>query len=193
MKSNGLRDLRSLRGWTQERAAAEAGMSLGGYRKLEYGERELKQSIIARLARIFDATEEQILGSPESRITQVPLVGYVGAGAEAHYYTKGDNPDTFVDAPDGATPSTVAVEIRGTSLGELFDRWIVIYDDVRSPVTADLLGRLCVVGLPDDRVLVKLIRKSKTAGLYHLLSNTEPPILDQEVEWAARVKSMHPR
>jgi phage repressor protein C with HTH and peptisase S24 domain len=121
----------------------------------------------------------------------IPLVGYVGAGAEAHFLEAGEL--GRVEAPDGSTDTTVAVEIRGDSLGPLFDRWLVAYDDVRRPVTADLVGRLCVVGLDDGRVMVKKIRRSKSRGLFHLISNTEAPILDVAIEWAARVKNMVPR
>lgn len=124
---------------------------------------------------------------------EVPLVGYVGAGAVAHYYAQADSGLGMVPAPEGATDTTVAVEVRGDSLGALFEHWLVFYDEVRSPVTPDMIGRLCVVGLPDDRVLVKKIQRSRTPGLFHLLSNTEGPILDQEVAWAARVRSMMPR
>lgn len=126
-------------------------------------------------------------------LREVPLVGYVGAGAAAHYYANGDDGLGLVPAPEGATKETVAVEIRGESLGALFEHWLVYYDEVRSPVTHDMIGRLCVVGLPDDRVLVKKIQRSRAPGLYHLLSNTEAPILDQEIMWAAKVRSMQPR
>jgi hypothetical protein len=40
-------------------------------------------------------------------------------------------------ARDASTDSTVAVEIRGESLGSFFDRWIVFYHDVRRLVRAD--------------------------------------------------------
>ena len=123
----------------------------------------------------------------------VKVKGYVGAGAEAHYYNVAQGDLDEVPAPDGSTADTVAVEIRGDSLGSLFDRWIVFYDDVRRPVTGDLVGKLCVVGLPDDRVLVKKIRRGSEDGLYHLLSEREDPIRDVEIEWAARVKNMVPR
>lgn len=137
---------------------------------------------------------EQVLGTPElenSMPATVKLVGYVGAGAAAHFYDPADL--GTVPAPDGATEDTVAMEIRGDSLGALFEHWLVYYDEVRSPITTDMIGRLCVVGLPDDRVLVKKIQRSRTQGLFHLLSNTEGPILDQEVLWGARVRSMVPR
>lgn len=121
------------------------------------------------------------------------VVGYVGAGAEAHFYAVSQGDLDEVPAPDGATPDTVAVEIRGDSLGSLFNRWLVFYDQVRSPVTSDQIGRVCVVGLPDDRVLVKLLRRGSKKGLFRLVSEREPPIDDTEVAWAARVKNMVPR
>lgn len=114
----------------------------------------------------------------------VRLIGYVAAGKAN--FLEGELDE--IPAP-ATTPDTVAVEIRGNSLGELFDRWRVFYDDVRSPVTADLYGRVCVVGLDDERVLIKKI-KYKGNGLFDLLSNTEEPIESVSVVWAARVKQM---
>lgn len=131
------------------------------------------------------------LGAPSD--IEVPLVGFVGAGATAHFYIPGQDEIDRVHAPKDATPRTVAVQIRGESLGPLFDTWLCYYDDVRSPVTHDMIGVLCVVGLNDDRVLIKRIRRSKTPGLFHLESNTEPTILDVEIAWAAKVKSIEPR
>lgn len=122
----------------------------------------------------------------------VRVVGYVGAGAAAHYYAVAQGDLDEVPAPEGATADTVAVEIRGNSLGELFDRWLVFYDQVRRPVTPDLIGRLCVVGLADERVLVKKLRRGRD-GLFDLFSNTEEPIRGVAVEWAARVLNMAPR
>lgn len=124
----------------------------------------------------------------------VPLVGYVGAGAEAHFYALGSGELDRVPAPDGATADTVGVEVRGESLGALFQHWVVYYDEVRSPVTPDMHGKLCVIGLANDKVLVKQIKPSKGApGFYDLLSNTEEPMKTVAIMWAAKVKSMVPR
>lgn len=139
------------------------------------------------------AYDELVDTAPLTPRSEVPLVGYVGAGAVAHYYATADDGLGTAPAPEGATETTVAVEVRGESLGALFEHWLVYYDDVRSPITHDMIGRLCVVGLPDDRILVKKIKRSKTAGLFHLLSNIEEPMFDQELLWGARVKSMMPR
>lgn len=126
------------------------------------------------------------------KLDTVPLVGKVAAGAKMIFF-----PDTGewarVPAPEDVNEHTVAVEIEGTSLGPLFDKWLVYYDRVERPITKGLIGKLCVVGLPDGSILVKLVRPAKSKGLFHLYSNTEDPILDAEIEWAARVKSMVPR
>ncbi len=184
-----IRELRLERKLSLEEVAFDVGISVSQLSRIERDEREAKASELQRLAEKLDVGIAELFRAPE----EVPLVGYVGAGAEAHFYGTADDPDETVPAPDGATPSTVAVEIRGESLGALFDRWLVFYDDRREPVTQDLMGRLCIIGLADDRVLVKKLRPSRTNGLYHLLSNTEEPILDTAVEWAARVKIMVPR
>jgi hypothetical protein len=122
-----------------------------------------------------------------------PLVGYVGAGSRTHLFSEGQGPMGRVAAPDDATEQTVAVEIRGDSLGAFFRGWLVFYDDRREPVTPDLHHKLCIVGLKDGRILIKKVQPSRTMGLFHLLSHTEEPLMDQEVTWAAAVTSMRPQ
>ena len=169
--------------------AAALGRSIdrAAINKIYKGTRKLSADEMIELARLT-GTDVPEVGLQRT----VPLVGYVSAGALSYFHNS-DGPIDEIPAPDDCTPETVAAEIRGDSLGSLFDRWLVFYDEVRSPLTPDLVGRLCVVGLADDRVMVKKIERSKTPGLYHLLSNTEAPILDVEILWAARVKNMVPR
>lgn len=124
----------------------------------------------------------------------VPLLGYVRAGAAAHFYAAAPDPLEWVPNIKDQTRDTAALQIQGESLGSFFDQWLVYYDEIRSPVTPDLIGKLCVVGLMDDRVVIKKIKRAKTDGLYNLLSNEgKEDILDVEIVWAARVKHMTPR
>lgn len=149
----------------------------------------LKGTTQEAISEAFSASVSDMFGAT----TTVPVVGYVQAGAEAVLYAAGQGPFDYVTAPEGSTDHTVAVEIRGQSLGEFFEEWLVFYDDVRSPVTPDLFNQLCVVGLPDGRILVKKVKPSKTEGFYHLASQTEGTMTDQEIMWAAKVKSLTPR
>jgi transcriptional regulator with XRE-family HTH domain len=155
--------------------------------KMHKGTRNLSADEMLALARITGVTIPEGSGP----IT-VPLIGYVAAGAVAHFF---DDQGEFdqVEAPPGANNDTRAVEIRGDSLGSIFDRWLVFYDERRSPITSDLVGKLCVVGLDDGRIMIKRIRRSKTPGLFHLESNVEATITDVSIEWAAMVKNMVPR
>jgi len=202
--------VRMAAGFKSARAAAlENGWSESTYRAHEGGTRTIGQDDAERYAHRFQAegvkvTAQHILfGDPviaregitriAARLKTIPLVGYVGAGSEAHFYSVNRGALDEVLAPQDGSSNTVAVEIRGNSLGKLFDRWLVFYDDFRRPITPDLIGQLCVVGLADDRVLVKKIQLGKKEGLFRLASEREPEIRDVAIDWAARVKSMVPR
>lgn len=124
----------------------------------------------------------------------VRVAGYVGASGEAVYYRFSDDQFEYVEAPAGATDQTIAAEIRGGSLGNAFKSWLVFYQDIRSPITPDLFNQLCVVGLADDRILVKIVKREKD-GSFTLESNAniEQPIKNAEIEWASLVINMRPR
>jgi hypothetical protein len=127
---------------------------------------------------------------PDPAIPRVLVMGYVGAGSTAHFYDVDQGNLDEVTPPEGSTPSTIAVEIRGESLGTVFNHWLVFYDNIHRPVTPELIGELCVVGLADGRILIKQLQRGKTKGLFNLISSNDKPILDVELEWAARVDSI---
>jgi transcriptional regulator with XRE-family HTH domain len=189
-----VRDARKKAGLTATELAQRSGRSSSGIRAIENGQNGLRPDVAEVLAPILKTTPEYLLtGRGAASVRMVEVVGYVGAGSEAHFYDVSQGGLAEVPAPENATDRTVAAEVRGESLGPFFDHWLVFYDDVRSPVTEDLIGHLCVVGLLNGKVLVKKLQAARTPGLFHLLSQTEAPMLDQEVLWAARVKSMSPR
>jgi len=194
---------RMLAGFKSARQAALAnGWPESTYRAHEGGTRTIGHDDAERYAKRFrhlnvNVTARSILfedgASLESHSRAIPIVGYVSAGAGMVLLEEGHPPNEWVGAIEGATGNTVAVEVRGASLGELFDNWIVYYDDVRSPVTVDLLNKLCVIGLYDGRVVVKKLRKGRQSGRFDLHSNTDHAIYGVKVKWAARVKQMTPR
>jgi phage repressor protein C with HTH and peptisase S24 domain len=175
-----------------ERAEAPGGR--------DYGPDEAK-----RYARRFRVTPEWLLTGrgpgpgegpfePEGpEAPRVRVVGYVGAGSAAHFYEVNQGDLDEVIWPQLPADTTVAVEIRGDSLGSFFNRWLVYYDDVRRAVTSDLIGELCVVGLADGRVLVKQIQRGRAEGLFNLMSVNEKPITDVAIEWSAKVIHMSRR
>lgn len=90
--------------------------------------------------------------------------------------------------PERVSPETVAVIVQGDSMaGLLGDGSVLYYETRREPPTDDLIGRLCIVGLADGRVLVKILQWGSAPGRYNLASTAMNTITDQIVEWAARV------
>lgn len=71
--------------------------------------------------------------------------------------------------------------------------WLVYYDERREPITDDMIGEICVVGLADGRVLVKKVYRGKSHGLFDLVSVAYETLKDQEIAWAAKVDWIKPR
>lgn len=135
----------------------------------------------------------EVARQPNTPPKTVPIVGIARAGLEAIDYSTGQGELGEVDAPAGATDKTVAVEARGGSMGgRVEDGDIVFYEDRREPVTEDLIGRLCIVGCSDGRVLIKRLRKGSREGLFHLISYAEEPEFDVPVDWAAKITNIRP-
>ncbi len=126
-------------------------------------------------------------------LDSVPLVGFVGASQTAEFFPLPEDELERVPAPENVTENTVAVEIRGDSMGAPLNGWLVYYDRVERGPTRALHNKLCVIGLADGRTLIKELRPSKTKGLFHLIPVVGDPIMEVPIAWAARVTRMQPR
>lgn len=175
-----IRKAREARNWSQNDLARKAGTNQATVDRLESGATQHSKY----LAAVLEALD--LTGT-------VPLGGYVGAGSEAHYYADGHQLNEYVPMPLGGTKQTRALEIRGNSLGPIFNKWIVYYDEVHLPPTEALIRELCVVQLVDGRVLVKQLLRGSQPGLWHLASQTEELIEDVVIDWAAKVTDLKPR
>ena len=190
---------RQKRGYRSAAVAAEAlGVPYGTYSGHENGSRGIKDPELVAYAKAFRVALPWLAygeGSPENNKT-VPLVGIIGAGGAINAiddHEKGAGFDD-VEAPPGASSSTVAAEVRGDSMpGVAEDGWLVYWDERGDPPSDRHVGKLCIVGLEDGRVLVKKLYRSKVHGLYSLISTGAEPILDVAVAWAARVSFIKPR
>lgn len=145
-------------------------------------------------ARKIKADEIAVIREYLELDTMVQIVGSVAAGdGEVYYGLANDDPAETAPAPPGASLDTVAVEIKGASLGEGLNGWLAYYNDRREPLTSDLVGRLCVIGLADGRVLIKIPAKAP-GGRFHLKPNaTGETLFDCEVAWGARVIHLAPK
>lgn len=140
--------------------------------------------IIKAVARNLKISGRQISGT----VTSVSIVGYVGAGGSISF-EDGQGPFGEAEMPpkDGSS-ALVAVMVKGDSMsGMLEDGWTVYYDNRREQPDENLHSKLCIVGLTDGRVLIKKLYPGRKRGHYDLHSVNAPPLLDQPVEWAAKI------
>lgn len=197
-----LRYARALRYSSMRGAANAHGWNENTYKSHELGIRRdgaLPEEDARKYARAFGVSPQWLLtgrGKPDAdqpADNTVPLVGKVGAGNAAHFYASADPTNERVEAPRDATPQTRAARIVGPSLGQHMEGWLVFFGEQRPQVPQEWLGQLCVVGLVDDRILVKWVRPGGGPGFYHLESTAEATMFDEEVVWSALVTDMRPR
>lgn len=152
-------------------------------------DQEQREAILAEARRlgIVDGLDNDALKRT------VPIVGHVGAGAECHLYSEAQGPFGEAEMPPGGGRFTVAVVVRGDSMLPVAENdWVLYYNRRSDPPTTDHIGKLCVLGLADGRVVVKKLYPGRLQHHWNLLSANAAPMLDQEVEWAAVVTWIKP-
>jgi transcriptional regulator with XRE-family HTH domain len=158
--------------------------------KATLGKRDLSADELLAISTItrFPIPEFDELPPPE-----VNIVGKVMAGSDAVMFSQGQGPFGTIRAPEWAVSTTVAVEVQGDSLGNLLDGSHLFYNEIRTPPDPNWIGKICVCGLGDGRIVVKALRNGRLPGRWDLHANIGPPIYDAEIEWAAVVKEIRPR
>lgn len=159
---------------------------------------ELKGSNLDAIARkggyaSYEDYVRRVLKEPK----KVPVVGYVGAGAEVHTIDDralGQGIEDAVDAPLGLEHvPMVAVRIRGESMLPLKDGWLLFYTRSCDGVLDECLNELCIVKIKDGPTYVKELKRGYQPGLFNLLSYNAAMIEDVEIEWAGKVIDIRPR
>lgn len=156
------------------------------YRAAENGQRPITRDKAIEYSRAFRVPPEWLLyGRGEIATKAVPLVGYVGAGAEIFPIDDGGALDD-VDPPPGCGPDAVAVSVRGDSMYPRYmEGDLLIYDQHTTLEAAN--GHECVVALPDGRKYVKIVRKQPD-GFATLESWNAPPMHNLKLEWLAPIQ-----
>ncbi|MBN2759481.1 MAG: helix-turn-helix transcriptional regulator [Rhodobacteraceae bacterium] len=181
-----LRQAREKAGFEDAASAARRfGWGLSSYRSHENGQRGYKLDKAIAYGRAFRVSPEWLLfGKGDGQRKPVPLVGYVGAGAEMIPHDDGGALDE-IEPPPGVGPSAVAVRVRGDSMYPRYmDGDLLIYDSHASIYDAN--GQECVVSLPDGRAFVKTVRL-EPGGKVTLESWNAPPIHGTMPVWVAPI------
>lgn len=189
-----LQQSRARAGWANATDAARAfGWNENTYRSHENGERGLKAGVAERYGKAFKVSAAWLLtGEGAELVKTVPLVGFVSAGSIIGFLGDGQGPFDEVPAPPNATATTVAVGIKGDCMGPFLNGWYAFYEGERNPPSDRFMGKLCIVWLEDDQVMMKKISPGTMPGLYKLESQFEPPIYDALVDWVCLVTALMP-
>lgn len=172
--------------WSQGKLASAVGTTAQMIGLLESGKRKLTVDWMEKLAPPLGVLPSDLMLSSKS----VPVLGYVGAGAEVYSiddHAKGSGMFETSAPPQGATPSMVALVVRGDSMSPAYEDGDIIYYDQQ--VTGDydhLVGKRVVARLEDGRTFVKKLRKN-SEGQYWLHSHNADPIVNPRIAWLAAV------
>ena len=191
-----LKKARELAGFKKAAEAARAmGIPYPTYAGHENGARgAFKIEDAVRYAKKFKVSLEWLLTGhgDHGRVRTVPVVGYVGAGAEV-FPEDVEGQSDRVDPPAGADTDCVALLIRGESMHPIGDGWLIFYKRDQEGVPDECIGKLCVVKVHDGPTLLKELRRGKSSKLWTLHSWNAPARENVRLDWAARVIDIRPR
>lgn len=184
---NKIRHYRKQAGLSLEQVAEAAGTTnqMVGY--LERGQRQLTQKWMERLAPVLGVAPADLMGD---LVKTVPVVGYVGAGAEIYSiddHQKGQGMYETSAPPQGASSTMVALVVRGDSMSPAYeDGDTIYYDEIVTGDFTHLTGKRCVIRLVDGRTFIKKLRRNSN-GEYWLQSHNDDPIIAPQIDWVAKV------
>jgi len=161
--------------------------------RIESGRTGLDVRELDPIAAALGVAPEELLISAET--ARVPIVGYVGAGAEVFPIEELPRWEGIneIECPRELNPDdTEALIVEGDSMLPIEPRSVVFVTRSRPSTPDDVLGKLCVVELADGRRLVKQVRRGYQKGRFNLISTNAAPIEDVEIERAARVRAIIP-
>lgn len=147
------------------------------------------------LARFLGVSNDLLLTGRESTkriMAGPPLVGYVGAGGQffpLDDHAMGQGMDVAEPPPGGDEDAAVAVKVRGHSMHPVYrDGDTLYYTRNRANDWMALIGRDCIAGLQDGRVMVKVLRPGTQRNRWTLASYNSPDLDNVEISWVAPIR-----
>ncbi len=186
----------AIRHWLEARRldmktwSVRAGLGETAVRDILERDRDPRFGTLQRLAEALDMTVGELLRISPSP-AMVPVVGYVGAGAEVFPFDdheKGAGMDE-IPAPAGLEDA-VAVIVRSDSMYPVYrDGDLLFYrrDPFGRGTPQSAIGEECIVQCHEGPMLIKVLRRGTTRATWTLESYNAPPRNDVKVDWAAPV------
>lgn len=188
-----LREARVAAGYSKMVDAVRAFGWSEQYFQHERGDRQPTKEALAQYAQGFNVSVDWLLtgrGRGRNINPRVTVMGTIGAGARVEPYPLNSRQETIERIP-GDTESYLAAIVRGNDLfPNLRDGDVVYYRAPEDP--ASLIGKECLIKLPDGEFLIRTIEPGSAPDRYTLVSYLAgaPPIRDAHVAEASFVNAI---
>jgi predicted XRE-type DNA-binding protein len=185
-------------------------LTMSGLENLAKVPRDTIRDFMRGKTQVLRADKLQKIMSVLEPDPRVWVSGVVGAGAEI-VPLEDNAAKEYIDCPPGCEPSgVVAARVRGDAMLPVFhDGWILYYSrrsDLVIPAIsggwqvpyaapakrgtrpfAEFLGKPCVVGLDDGRVLLGTLKRSASKNNFDLVNYNASDIRNIKPRWAAKI------
>jgi len=176
-----IREARRERGLSTHQLARLARIPQSAIHRIEAEDTHTSKHIPI-LLRVLDITPATPHPAPSPQV--ISLMGTVGIAGEIIPQSNGN----YIEIPVGlAGPGIAAVEVTGDDMFPVYQHGdIIYYNSPEAP--GKLVGRDAVIKLKDGRYMLKQLYAGRTPNLWTLFFFNRVPILDVELEWAARIR-----
>jgi repressor LexA len=178
-------------------AATTLGVPYPTYAAHENGSRAFDNEAAAFYARRYRVSIDWLLtgkGERTSRPTTVPVMGYLGAGAEVEPEFEQVPPEGLdqIDIPFSLPDDLIAFVVKGDSMLPFYKdgTTIIVYRHQKRPIEA-FYGEDAAVRTSDGRRFIKTIMRGD-GGLINLISWNAQPIEGVRLDWIGEIFAVLP-
>lgn len=189
-----LRALMAARGWSQDELAERLRTTQSNVSRWLNG-REPRHSTAELIRQL--AAEDGLLDELPAAAGQrlVPIMGYIGAGAEIDPDYEQVPPDGLdkVELPFPLPEEMIAFEVRGDSnLPRYDDRDIVVVRREQNRATDAMIGEFAAVRTAENRRFLKRLMPGPKRHTFNLESLNAPTIIAARIAWASGIFAVVP-
>ncbi|QPC87390.1 XRE family transcriptional regulator [Mesorhizobium sp. NBSH29] len=191
-----LQEAREKRGFgTAKDAAKFFGWNYETYAQHENGTRGIGRAA-GKYAIAFRVSEAWLLtGEGTSQSTEIPIMGYLGAGAEVEPDYEQVPPEGLdqIDIPFPLPAEMIAFKVRGESMLPVFKdgHVIVVYREQKKPIES-FYGEEAAVRTVDGKRFIKTIMRGQD-GSVSLFSWNAAPIENVHLDWVGEIFGTFPQ
>ena len=183
-------------GFTMKSLSLAAGLNESFVRDMLNRKRQPGVDKLTRLLNVLGMTMAEFTGEGEATgAPSVPLMGYIGAGAEVEPDFEQVPPDGLEQIPVPFTlPSDmIAFQVKGDSMMPQFrdGAVLIVYREQRRSLES-FFGEEAAVRTADGRRYIKTVIRGNQRGRVNLISWNAQPIEDVHLAWIGEIFSVFP-